>query len=74
MPNSGQGRLIVEVFKSHPRTHARTHAHYVRGRAPLNELSACRSGRYLNSTQSTQGQTSMTSAGFETAIPAVELL
>jgi len=51
----------------------RTHT-YVRGRAPMNELPACRRGRYLNNTQATQGQTSMTSAGFETAIPAVELL
>jgi len=69
MPISGPGLLIVEVFRSHARTRT-----YVRGRFPLNELSACRRDRYLNNTQSTQGATSMTSAGFETALPAVELL
>jgi len=48
-------------------THARA-----RGRIPLNKWSARSTGRYIHNKH--KRRTSMSSAGFEPAIPAVELL
>jgi len=73
LPKSQTRAQAASSLRFLDRTHARMHT-CVRGRAPLNELPACRRSRFLNNTQSTQGQTSITSVGFETAIPAVELL
>jgi hypothetical protein len=61
-PNSGLGRLISRVYRSH--TH--THTHSVG--SPKQVISS------LKRTTSTKGRTSMFSEGFESAIPAIERL
>ena len=54
-PNSGLGRLIVEVSGYHTIRHTHTLTHtQMHGRTPLNEWSARRRGRYLHYTQHTQ--------------------
>jgi len=62
-PNLGQGCFIVAVSKSPTirNTAGMTH---------LNELSACRRGRYLHNTQ--KRQTSVPSAGFESPVSKME--
>jgi hypothetical protein len=63
-PNSGLGRLIVEVSITHNWAHTA-------GRNPLNELSAHRTDRYPHNDQHKRW-TFMPSAGFELAIPAIK--
>ena len=64
-PLLGQGLLIVKASQSHSDTHAL-------GRTPLEECSVRRRDLYLTTHNIHKGHTSMTSAGFETAIPASE--
>ena len=64
-PLQGQDLLIVKASQSHPDKHAI-------GRTPLDEWSVRRSDLYLTTHNIHKGHTSMTSAGFETAIPASE--
>jgi hypothetical protein len=59
----GLGRLIVEVSISHTNTHTA-------GRTPLEKWSAHRRGRYLHKKH--KRWTSMHSAGYEAAIPAIK--
>ena len=54
-PNSGLGRLSVEVSRSD-----------TTGRTPMNKRSARRTGHYLQNTQQTQGTTSMAVSGIRT--------
>jgi len=49
----GLGLLIFEVSISHTAKHTQTHKHTA-GMTPLNECSACRTGRYLHNSQQTQ--------------------
>ena len=51
-PNSGLGRLNIEVSRS--RTITQT---FTPGTTPLNEWEACRRGRYLRNTQQTPDKT-----------------
>jgi len=57
--------LIVQVSRSHTHTYTHTHTH---SRTPLDEWSARRRGHYLHNKE--KRRTSMSSAGFEPAIPA----
>jgi len=45
-PNSGLGRIIIEVSRPHTIRHTHTHTH-THGSTPLKEWSALRRGRYL---------------------------
>jgi hypothetical protein len=59
----GQGRLILDVSRSHTMTHNTI------GRTPLDEGSARRRNLYLTTHNTYNRHTSMPPAGFETAIP-----
>jgi len=63
------GRLFLS-FTNDTHTHTHTHSH-TSGRTPLNELSFRRTGCYLQNTQH-ERRTSVPSAEFEPAIPAIE--
>jgi len=63
--NLGLSRLILEVSGSHTIRHI-----YTPGRTPLNEWSVSRRHRYLYNKHNSR--ISMSSAGFERAIPAIE--
>jgi len=63
------------ILLAHTQTHTHTHTHSP-GRSPLNERSARRRGRYLHYTTHDEhkGRTSMPSAGFYPAMPAIKRL
>ena len=63
-PNAGQGRLILEVSRSHPIRHTAV------GRTPLDEGSALHRDLYLTTHNTEKRQTFMPPAGFEPAIAA----
>jgi hypothetical protein len=62
-PNSGLGRLSVDVSRSHTDTHTL-------GRTPLNEWSARRRGRYLHNTKQTQETNIHDFSGIRTRDPS----
>jgi len=65
--------LVVEVSSSLTDRHRHTHTH-TSGRTPLYDWSARRRGRNLHNTQQIEETNIMPhSAGFELAIPAIEL-
>ena len=67
--DTGLGRLIFSVSMSHIIRHTHTKL-YTRCRTPTSELSACRSGFYLQNQH--KRVMSMPSAVFETMFPAIE--
>ena len=62
-PNAGQGRLMLEIPRSHTITHTPV------GRTPLDGGSASRRDLYLTTHNTHKRQTSMPPAGFEPGIP-----
>jgi hypothetical protein len=69
-PNSGLGRLFVEVSTLHSLTH--THIHTVERLGPSDQLVA-EAANYTTHNKHKR-RSSMPSAGFEPAIPGIELL
>jgi hypothetical protein len=69
-PNTGLGRLTVEVSGSHTRTHAHTHA---AGLLWTSDQFVAEAATYTTHNKHNR-RTSMPSAGFELAIPAIKPL